>query len=125
MSNKAKMTPLEAAAMMIVLESSNKITRSSAAQAYVRQQLIGELEAALRGAGWDMDRAIARRLGARKEERQAYLKRRAATEAHERADYPGECDACYRAFPLGRRKGPPLVVGQCNSCREPLERERA
>ena len=41
-------TPLEMAAMLIVLESSNKVTRSSAGKAYVRQALIGELEHALR-----------------------------------------------------------------------------
>jgi hypothetical protein len=74
MTKQAK-TPLEQAALMIVLESSNKITRSSASQAYVRQQLIGDLEKALRAAGWDMDDAFGRVLDARKRERKEYQKK--------------------------------------------------
>ena len=68
-------TPLEMAAMLIVLESSNKVTRSSAGKAYVRQALIGELEQALRELGWDMDTAFAHVLDAKKKERKESIER--------------------------------------------------
>ena len=65
-------TALEQAAMLIVLESSNKITRSSALTAYVRQALIGALEQALRDEGWDMDVPIRHMIEAKKKERNEY-----------------------------------------------------
>ena len=97
-------TPLEQAAMMIVLESSNKITKSSAHTAYVRQSLIGDLEQALRNAGWKMDDAIQSVLEAKKRERKESRERQRILGAEQEKETARK-DAERHAERAAKRKG--------------------
>lgn len=118
-----KMSRLEATAMLIVLESSRRITKSNAPSAYVRQKLIGELEQELREAGCNIDAAIARVLELRKEERKRRQEEHRAREAQLRAEHPGLCDDCWKTstrYLLPSRGTPVPADGLCSFCHAQL-----